>query len=95
MPPQDDADDKHGGKVTLTVSTLSGDFTHAFKRDDTLDEVVVRTIHKLKLVGDGPWVLEHDGVVLDQTQTVGHAGLQDGAVLTLNPQEGGGGSRGQ
>lgn len=90
---KDDKDDK---KVTLTISTLSaGDYKHSFKRDATLAEVVKETIDKLKLVGEGPWILEHNGQVLDQGQTIEQAGLKDGDVLTLNQQEGGGGSGGQ
>ncbi len=91
-----DKDEKKDKKVTLTISTLSaGDYKHACKQDETLAEVVKQTIDKLKLVGDGPWILEHNGKVLEQGQTIEQAGLQDGDVLTLNQQEGGGGSGGQ
>jgi predicted RNase H-like nuclease (RuvC/YqgF family) len=84
--------DKHDKKVTLTISTLSGDFTHDFKPDEELKAVVEKTIKKLKLAGEGPWILEHNGETLNQEQTIEQAGLKDGDVLTLNPQEGGGGS---
>lgn len=86
----------HDKKVTLTISTLSaGDYTHGFKQNETLATVVDETLDKLKLVGEGPWILEHNGNVLDQGQTIKQAGLNDGDVLTLNQQEGGGGSRRQ
>jgi len=88
-----DEHDKKDKKVRLTISTLSaGDYTHAFKPDETLAKVVEQTIDKLKLVGEGPWILEHNGKVLDQAQTIEQAGLKDGDVLTPNQQEGGGGS---
>ena len=84
--------DNHDKKVTLTISTLSGDFTHDFKSGAELTEVVEKAIKRLKLVGEGPWILEHNGRTLNQEQTIKQAGLKDGEVLTLNPQEGGGGS---
>ena len=80
-------------KVTLTVSTLSGDYTHAFPEHQKLQVVIDQTVEKLQLTGPGPWILEHDGVELAPTETIEAAGLKDGDVLTLNPQEGGGGSR--
>ena len=86
-----DEHDKKDKKVTLTISTLSGDYNHDFKPDTQLKEVVDETIKKLKLAGEGPWILEHNGHVLNQEQTIEQAGLKDGDVLTLNPQEGGGG----
>ena len=82
-------------KVTLTISTLSGDYTHEFPRHQKLQVVIKQTIEKLSLTGDGPWILEHNGVELDPQATILDASLNDGDVLTLNPQEGGGGSRRQ
>jgi predicted RNase H-like nuclease (RuvC/YqgF family) len=89
---QKDEKGKKDKKVTLTISTLSGDYTHAFKQDEQLKDVVEETRKKLKLVGEGPWILEFNGSVLDQERTIEQVGLKDGDVLTLNPQEGGGGS---
>jgi predicted RNase H-like nuclease (RuvC/YqgF family) len=79
-------------KVTLTISTLSGDYRHDFPEHQKLKAVVEQTIHKLKLTGEGPWILEKDGAELNQELTISEVGLKDGDVLTLNPQEGGGGS---
>jgi hypothetical protein len=82
-------------KVTLTISSLGGDWTHDFPLHQKLSVVVEQAINKLELTGDGPWILDHNGVELNQEQTIEEAGLKDGDVLTLNPQEGGGGSQGQ
>jgi hypothetical protein len=81
-----------GKKVTLTISTLSGDYAHDFPEHQKLAVVITQTVAKLKLTGDGPWILERDGVELSSEQTIREAGLKDGDVLTLNPEEGGGGS---
>jgi len=89
--PDDKAQNKDK-KVTLTISTLSGDYTHDFPEHQKLQVVVDQTIDKLKLVGEGPWILEQDGTELSLEQTIKDAELKDGDVLTLNPQEGGGGS---
>lgn len=88
----DEDEDKHEKKVELTITTLSGDFTDKFNDDKKLQGVVDETIKKLKLVGEGPWVLESSGVELPLDQTIEQAKLDSGDVLTLNPQEGGGGS---
>jgi hypothetical protein len=82
-------------KVTLTISTLSGDYTHDFPEQQKLQVVIDQTIEKLKLTGEGPWILEHNGVELSPTATIKAAGLKDDDVLTLNPQEGGGGTERQ
>jgi hypothetical protein len=87
-----DKPDKPDKKVSLTVSTLSGDYTDEFARKQKLSVVVERAIRKIPLEGPGPWILEHNGTELSQDQTIAEAGLRDGAILTLNPQEGGGGS---
>lgn len=79
-------------KVTLTISSLSGDYTHAFAPDVKLRHVVEKAIKGIPLTGEGPWILEYDGRELDQDETIKHAKLKDGDVLTLNPEEGGGGS---
>ena len=86
------ADEGKDKKVTLTITTLEGDYTHDFPAHQKLVVVVEQTIDKLKLKGEGPWILEKDGVELNQELTIAKAGLEDGDVLTLNPQEGGGGS---
>lgn len=86
----------HGGnkdkKVTLMISTLSGDYTHDFPEHQKLQVVIEQTVENLELQGEGPWILEKDGVELSPEQTIKQAELKDGDVLTLNPQEGGGGS---
>lgn len=84
--------DKKDKKVTLTISTLSGDYTDDFPEHQKLQVVIEQTVDKLNLQGDGPWILEKDGVELSPEQTIERAGLKDGDVLTLNSQEGGGGS---
>jgi hypothetical protein len=80
-------------KVTLTVSTIeAGDYTHDYPAHQKLQVVIDQTIAHLELTGEGPWVLEHDGTEIDPSVTIEAAGLKDGDVLTLSPQEGGGGS---
>ncbi len=79
-------------KVTLTVSTLEGDYTHDYPEHQKLTVVIEQTIAKLELKGDGPWILEKNDLPLDSQQSIKEAGLVDGDVLTLSPQEGGGGS---
>ena len=79
-------------KITLTVSTLSGDYTDDFPPKQKLQAVVGKAIEKIPLQGEGPWILEHDGTELSQDQTIEEAGLEDGAILTLNQEDGGGGS---
>jgi hypothetical protein len=81
-------------KITLTVSSLSGDHTGDFPPKQKLQVVVEKAIKEIPLEGPGPWILEHNGTELSQDQTIEDAGLEDETVLTLNPQEGGGGSRG-
>lgn len=91
-----DQEKEHQGrqekKVTLTISTLSGDYTHDFPEHQKLAVVIEQTVRELKLKGDGPWILEKDDVELNPELTIEQAGLKDGDVLTLNPEEGGGGS---
>jgi hypothetical protein len=80
-------------KVTLTVSTIdAGDYTHDYPIHQKLEVVVQQTIEHLKIVGDGPWILELDGNELPLTETIEQSDLKDGDVLTLSGQEGGGGS---
>lgn len=79
-------------KVSLTISSLSGDVTLEFPPHQKLKIVVEDAVRELQLVGPGPWVLDKNGVPLDQNQTIEEAGLVDGDVLTLSPEEGGGGS---
>ena len=80
---------KPNRKLTLTISTLSGaDYTHAFKREQQLKDVVRGTIKKLKLAGESPWILEHNGSLASLEQTISQAGLTDGDVLLLKPQRG-------
>ena len=77
-------------KTTITISSLSGDITLDVPPNQPLHAVVERAVAKLNLVG-GPWILDQNGTTLDQNQTVGEAGLVDGAILTLSQEEGGGG----
>jgi hypothetical protein len=86
------AEQGKGKKVTLTISTLEGDYKHDFPENQKLSVMVKQTIDALELQGEPPWILEKDGVELDQELSIVQAGLKDGDVLTLNPQEGGGGS---
>jgi len=84
--------DKPDKRITLTVSTLSGDHTDKFPPKQQLKVVVEKAINEIRLEGPGPWILEHEGTELSQDRTIEDAGLEDGDVLTLNPQDGGGGS---
>lgn len=45
-------------KVTLTVSTLSGDHTDEFPPKQKLKVVVEKAIKEIPLEGPGPWILE-------------------------------------
>ena len=47
-----------GKRISLTVSTLSGDYTHAYAEHSKLQHVVDRTIEELELTGEGTWILE-------------------------------------
>lgn len=85
--------DKPDKRITLTVSTLSGDHTDEFPPKQKLKVVVEKAIKEIALEGRGPWILEHEGTELSQDHTIEAAGLEDGDILTLNPQEGGGGTR--
>jgi hypothetical protein len=82
-------------KAKLTVSTLSGDYTHEFPVHQKLQVVVDQTVAHLHLVAEGEWVLEHNGTQLQLDQTIEQTGLKDGDVLTLSSEEGGGGSERQ
>jgi hypothetical protein len=94
MPPDAaDKPPKPDKKITLTISTLSGDFTDTFPANQKLKVVVDKAIKKLGLTGN-EWILEYEGRVLPLEQTITEAGLADGAILSLNTPEGGGGSRG-
>ncbi len=95
MAPDEKGKDQEQGKekkVTLTISTLSGDYTHPFPEHQKLAVLIEQTVEKLNLMGEGPWILEKDDAPLDPELTIEQAGLKDGDVLTLNPEEGGGGS---
>jgi Protein of Unknown function (DUF2604) len=80
-------------KITLTISTLSGDFTGDFPANQKLKVAFEKTIKKLGLTGE-EWILDYQGQQLSLDATIADAGLADGAVLTLSTPEGGGGSRG-
>ena len=81
---------KPNRKLTLTISTVSGaNYTHAFKRDQQLEDVVRGTIKKLKLTDEDAWILEHQGSYVSRQQTISDAGLRDGDVLMLKPHGGG------
>ncbi len=82
-------------KVELTISTLSGDFTHEFESHQKLQVVVEQAAAKLELEGDGPWILEHEGKELSLQDTIAQSQLKSGDVLTLSPEEGGGASKRQ
>lgn len=88
----DEVDDAATKRVTLTISSLSGDYTHAFEEHAKLSHVVEQAVKKIPLTGEGPWILEYNGRVLNQQETIKQAELKDDDVLTLNPEEGGGGS---
>lgn len=79
-------------KIKLTIATTGGSWTHDFAPDETLETVVRKALKHLELEGPGPWILSHDGVLLDQQKTIEEARLRDGAALVLNQEEGGGGS---
>src|SRR5690348_5725549 len=86
--------EKHENKVTLTVITLSGNYSDDFNVHQRLQHVVDKTFEELTITpapGE-QWVLRYNNVVLDLARTIGDAGIPDGATLELAPVEGGGGA---
>lgn len=79
-------------KLEITVLTLSGEYTHKYEPETVLSKIVADTIKHLKLVANDSWILEFNGAVVAQTQTLLTAGLQDGSELDFHAPEGGGGS---
>lgn len=60
----------------------------------TLEHLVHESLQRSGNPGQGPsdWELrDGSGALLDQSQTVGAAGIADGATLFLNPKAGAGG----
>ena len=86
--------DKGENKVSLTVITLSGNFTDEFNVHQTLQHVIDKAFHELKIkpAANEQWVLTYNGTQLNATQTIGDAHLPNGAQLQLAPVEGGGGA---
>ena len=86
--------DKNDNKVTLTVITLSGNYTDEFNIHQTLQHVIDMTFNKLhiKPAAGEVWVLSYNGTELNPTLTIEVAHLPNGAQLQLAPKEGGGGA---
>ena len=82
--------------VQLTVGTLSGTFEGDFEEDQKLQDVIDKAVLTLdlKLTPGEDWVLDYENVDLDPQTTIGQNHLPDGALLSLAPKEGGGGSSG-
>lgn len=80
-------------KITVTVTTLSGNYTDEFNIHQKLQHVVDKAFHALHIVpAEGEvWELRYNNVVLNLPQNLEEAGIPDHATLTLAPQEGGGG----
>ncbi len=86
--------EKNDNKVTLTVITLSGNYTDEFNVHQKLQHVIDKTFTKLHIqpAQGEVWVLTYNGTELNPAQTIEEARLPNGAQLQLAPKEGGGGS---
>lgn len=81
-------------KITITAQTLSGGHTDEYNVHQKLQKVVDKTFDELGIepAPGEVWELRQGSTVLDLTTTIEGAGLSDGVVLSLAPQESGGGS---
>ena len=79
--------------VRLTVETLSGNFTDEFAIDQKLQDVIDKAFRSLEIKPNPgeTWVLQYEGADLDPQSTIVDSKIADGAILTLAPEEGGGG----
>ena len=90
----DKPDKPQGNKVTLTVITLSGNYSDEFNVHQRLQHVIDKAFNELtiKPAPGEQWVLRYNNAVLDPNRTIEEAAIPDGAMLELAPVEGGGGA---
>ena len=80
-------------QLHLTVETLSGAFEGDFAADQKLQDVIDKAFLTLdiKPAPGEKWELQFENEELNPGSTIGDNKIPDGAVLTLAPEEGGGG----
>ena len=81
-------------KITITVTSLSGNYTDEFNIHQKLQHVMDKAFEALHIVpaAGEEWQLRYNDVVLSLTQSLEDAKIPNHAKLTLAPREGGGGS---
>ena len=80
-------------QVHLTIATLSDSFEASFEADQKLQDVIDKAFLSLDIKptpGD-KWELQYKDSPLDPQTTIEQNKIPDGAILTLAPDEGGGG----
>ncbi|MEJ7567731.1 MAG: DUF2604 domain-containing protein [Gaiellaceae bacterium] len=85
---------KNKDKIEVTVVVSGQPERLKPKTDDRLEELVHDALKKSGNEGQAPseWELRtEDGRLLEQSLTVGAAGIQDGMTLFLSPKAGAGG----
>lgn len=72
-------------KITLTISTSAGDWTHEFNTNKPLHAVKTEAMAQLKLDPSTAkdYCLVIDGQRLDENKTIAEQGLKDGTVIFL------------
>lgn len=80
-------------KVTVTVTSLSGNMTDEFNVHQKLRHVMEKAFNELHIVpaAGEEWQLRYNDTVLNLEQSLEDAHIPDNATLTLAPREGGGG----
>lgn len=86
--------DEKPNKLTLSIVTLSGNYSDEFNVHQKLQHVVDATFKELGIqpAPGEEWLLKNGDTTLTLTQTIEDAKLQDGTTLMLAPREGGGGT---
>ena len=78
-------------RLTLTVKSTSGQFTHEFNADNRAEKVLAEAIHKLHLDPNPAvaYVLkrERDGLVLNLSERLGEQGIDDGDVIVVQTSQ--------
>ena len=79
--------------VHLIVETLSGRFEGDFETDQKLQDVIDKAFLSLEIkpAPGSKWELRYQDVLLAPQKTIEEQHIPNGAVLTLAPDEGGGG----
>ena len=80
-------------QLHLTVETLSGSFEGDFEADQKLQDVIDKAFLSLEIkpAPGEKWELQFENKEIDPQSTIGDNKIPDGGVLTLAPEESGGG----